>query len=66
MIRLKFNLTTKLMHYLIINSHFVHYLIINSRFGSKLHYLRGDVSKNETFWAYSDPWRIFSTSSRRL
>ena len=22
--------------------------------------LRGDVSKNETFWHDSDPWRIFS------
>ena len=29
-------------------------------------YLRRDVSKNETFWHDSDPWRIFSTSSRGL
>ena len=28
--------------------------------------LRREVSKNETFWAHSDPWRIFSTSSRGL
>ena len=28
--------------------------------------LRRDVSKNETFWHDSDPWRIFSTSSRGL
>ena len=25
-----------------------------------------DVSKNQTFWHDSDPWRIFSTSSRGL
>ena len=30
--------------------------------------IRGDVSKNETFWFWhdSDPWRIISTSSRGL
>ena len=28
--------------------------------------LRRDVSKNETFWHDSDPWRIFSTSFRGL
>ena len=28
--------------------------------------LRREVSKNETFWHDSDPWRIFSTSSRGL
>ena len=28
--------------------------------------LRGEPSKNEMFWAHSDPWRIFSTSSRGL
>ena len=27
---------------------------------------RREVSKNETFWHDSDPWRIFSTSSRGL
>jgi hypothetical protein len=27
---------------------------------------RRDVSKNETFWHDSDPWRIFSTSFRGL
>ena len=24
------------------------------------------ISKNETFWHYSDPWLIFRTSSREL
>ena len=28
--------------------------------------LRGEPCKNETFWHDSDPWRIFSTSSRGL
>ena len=28
--------------------------------------LRREVSKNETFWHDSDPWRIFSTPSRVL
>ena len=28
--------------------------------------LRREVSKNETFWNDSDPWRIFSTPSRGL
>ena len=32
----------------------------------ELKLIRGEPCKNETFWAYSDPWRIFSTSSRRL
>ena len=39
----------------------------NNRPWAGLHIrLRRDVSKNETFWHDSDPWRIFSTSSRGL
>ena len=34
--------------------------------GGRANPLRRDVSKNETFWHDSDPWRIFSTSSRGL
>ena len=50
----------------VINTHTGIFLYPMQSYKATISLLRGDVSKNETFWAHSDPWRIFSTSSRGL